>query len=141
MKSYVLVLMSILLCLLSGCSYEGKYQLEQAYNNIQTVEVLYVSPYEICSNEQLLEKDNNASVDEGNWEKLITELENIPCKAYAHDPSWGITGDILRITYKDGSVELVGERGGLYYSADEWEYRYLYFEEAEFHALISVARG
>ena len=63
MKRFIFLLWLVLLFLLSGCSNERKYELRQTLDSIQTIELLYVSPYDSYANKQFLKMEAITSVD------------------------------------------------------------------------------
>lgn len=137
MKKSILLIFATLLSLLCGCEKEQQYMLGQAHEYVQAIEIIYVSPYQTCVNEALLQMEAIIAVDKAEWENFFCKFSEISCNAYFHDPSWSVCGDVIRITYEDGSADLISAYGGLYYSDGEWQYQYLYFDTEAFDVLIS----
>lgn len=127
----------MLLSLLCGCEKEQQYILGQSHEYVQTIEIIYVSPYQTYVNEAFLQMKAITAVDKAEWESFFYEFSEISCNAYFHDPSWSVCGDVIRIAYEDGSVDVISAYGGMYYSDGNWQYQYPYFDTVAFDVLIS----
>lgn len=148
MKRVILVslmLISIIL-LLTVCDRTDKYTLSQPYENVEKVEIVYVA------NDNILVKGFYDAIkpvctlDEEQWSAFFEDLFSMECSRYLNDPAESVTGEVVQITYNDGSFELIGKDSIFCSSSDrEWDYLPYYFDDDVFYRFISawgqVAQG
>ena len=82
------------------------------------------------------------TVDQEQWQRFLADLKEIPCKQYFNDPVQGFSGNVIRITYTDGSYEVIGPLAGLHVDPKgKWTYKDYYFEKDVFAVFVETVRS
>lgn len=126
-----------LILLLSGCKERDKYVFLQPLEGVQSIEIVYVSPYQPYNHVDYLELQPIACINKSNWDIFTNEFEKMTCHSYFLDPPLGISGNAIKLTYTDGAVELICAKSVLHYIDGEEKYQNIYFDQAEFDNFIS----
>ncbi len=123
------------LLLLSGCM-SRKYKLAQSEENITRIEIVFCFPSETYHREELLKMEPMVVLEEAEWETILHDITSTPCHFVIGDPPFNISEHVIRIIYADGSVELIGAHGAVYYSERESRYRNLFYDRDEYYDFI-----
>ena len=144
MNKRIIVIILLTFLLFSGCTTRNNYVFMQSLENVQSIEIIYVSPYQSYNHKDYLELEPIASVEKSNWDNFKKEFDKMSCKAYFLDPPLSISKNVIRMTYVDGAVELICASSGLYYTDEEEKYQNIYFDQTEFdnfvEAVVSMAQ-
>ena len=136
------VFLVFMCCLLLLCSCNNRqYSFGQKSENIKSIDIIYVSPYKIYSNESYAQFEAIATIDRTAWDDFIQAFREIPSKKQFHDPTWGISGNVIRITYEDDSFDVICAYGSLYYSVDDWENQYYLLDETLYDSFVQSQIG
>lgn len=140
-NSVVLVLILIVL-LLALCSRKDAYTLSQPYPNVVNVEIVYVA------NDMILVKGFYDSIEPicaleaEQIDAFFDKFNTMACSRYLNDPAESVTGEVIRVTYRDGAFELIGHQAGFYCAKDKnWNYRPYYFDDEVFYQFISMLKS
>lgn len=128
----------VILCVFYCCG-PKKYRFSQKLNQINAIDIV----------EGMTELDAGlgnfenivvlASIPEEAWDRFLADFKAIECKSYIGDPVYWLGGKIIRITYKDGGIELISECTGFYHRFDEegiGDFKSKFFDDEQFEQLI-----
>ena len=134
-----IVIMCLLLCFtLSGCGTEVSFSLSQPENNIKQIEVVWVYNWLTYEHTDTDTFEIISTVSEKQHDIFLEDLYNVSCYRYRGDRIEGFDQNTIRITYLDGSIELIGARSVYYETVEgEWEYPPYHFDGEAFDDFIS----
>lgn len=132
-----IILVCILLILfLWNCGRE-QYVLSQPADVINSIDIVSVA------NDTILVKgfydaiESVCVIEQEYWDDFLADFHAIPSKRYLNDPAESVTGNAIRITYRDGSFELIGQKAVFSSKPNkDWEYLSFHFDNESFHSLI-----
>ena len=141
MKRFVPVVLTLIcvMLLLTLCGQRNKFTLSQPYDNVSSVEIVYVADDNILVKGFLDSIQSVCTVNVGQWHAFFDDFYSITCSQYLNDPAESVTGEVIRVTYKDGAFDLIG-RYSIFYCTSEksWDYLPYYFDYDAFNAFINV---
>lgn len=133
----LLVVLSLFLC---GCNAGCNYALRQSTANIESVEVIFISPYKAASIEEQIDQASIvANINEAQWDGLFRDIKEMSCSVHVFDPIQSLTGNVVRIIYADGTFELIGAYTCAYYDGSAWQYQSHVVDESLFYTLLEKA--
>lgn len=108
---------------LSGCGIKKTYSPAQPESNIVQIEIINVSRWHEYVPGGTYEHEVVCEIPAKNFDLFFKGLRDVPCNSYYGSPYNGFMEDTIRITYSDGSFELIGEKS-VYYETKEGEWTY-----------------
>ena len=142
MKKY---LICILLCTLifSGCVRRVTTPLSQPENQVAAIEILDVYRWhEHTPGEPLQDGIFEVVCEIPSHEEFLDALNQLPRYSTFGDPIEGFNGNTVRITYQDGSFEMIGKRCSYYETPDgDWDYEHDHFNHESFEEFLSTYIG
>lgn len=75
-------------------------------------------------------------LSQGETGEFLAAFQALGCKQYWNDPSTGITGHVIEITYRDGVCEQIAHGCNRHTTDDGWDYGREYFSYEEFEQLF-----
>ena len=137
MKKFFALYLLLLLLLLSSCKSQEGYTFAQSFENIESIDIIYVSPYSAPPRKGFLEFEPVATVESEQWDVFFESFYNIPCSAYFLDPHHDLSGNVIRIIYLDGTHEVISAHTGVHIDTNNrWWYPMYYFDIEAFGNLI-----
>ncbi len=124
--------------LVSGNSTD--FLLSQPDSNIVSIEIVHFPGSSFYHGEDLDTVIPIAEVPRESHDDLLRQLKTVPYYAYGHDPIQWVVGGGLRITYSDGSYELISHIGGITYDPKHDPavvHHNTYFDEEVFLSFLS----
>ena len=135
----IIILCSILCFALSGCKKEVSFSTCQPEDNITQIEVIWVYNWLTYEHADIDTFEIISIVPEEQHTVFLENLYNVSCYRYHGDPFEGFDQNTIRITYLDGSIELIGARTVYYETvAGEWKYPPFYFDNEAFKSFVSL---
>ena len=132
------VLFAVFILWLSGCGIRKEYSTAQEISNVERIEIINVKKWYEYNPGDDYEFDLVCEISKENHSAFLKELHKLPCSSYYGSPYDGIMENTIRITYIDGSFELVGERAVYYETVTgEWMYPSYDFEKEPFESFLS----
>jgi len=137
-KKWLAFLILLLAFLLSYCQKRTSFSLSQPENAVKKIEIIAVDPYRFYNHEDSRTFKILQTINPVQHGSFLKELYDVPCYRYRNDPLQGFDQHTVRVTYLDGSYELIGSRTVYYKTPDgAWKYPPYYFDEEAFVALIA----
>ncbi len=130
----------IVISIFCGCG-RNHYELGHTIKDVETLDIIYISPYEAASIEDLTQAEPVATIPDNEISLFLDELLRIPCHSQFMDPIQGISNYTVRIHYQNGSMEWICALSGRYYINGKTIWKHLIFEEEAFDALIEGVIG
>ena len=128
----------VFLILLAGCGVRKNYSTAQKESNVVRIEIINIKKWYNHTPGNDYEFDVVCEIAEAYHATFLKELYDLPCSHYYGSPYDGIMEDAIRITYKDGSFELVTERSVYYETANgAWAYPSYDFEQEPFEGFVT----
>ena len=134
-KPCLILAFLILISIFCGCG-RKHYELSHTIKDVETLDIIYISPYEVASIEDLTQAEPIATIPDNDISLFLDELLRIPCHSQFMDPIQGISKYTVRIHYQDGSTEWICSISGRYYKNGKTKWKHLSFEEEAFDTLI-----
>ena len=137
MKRAVFIGIIMLSLCLSGCNTSSEYTFMKPASEIVSMDIICTDPYRDYSAYNDIEPAYKIASEQ--WSSFISDFTKITCKRYYADPCLSLSGMVIRITYMDGSYEVISPYTGLHVTSDgDWRYIMCYFDDAAFNSLISA---
>lgn len=141
MRKKLFICVSIVVVLFACSRAPKQYNFSQGFSEIKTIEIV----------EGVSEKDavrGNfddivvlASIPQEDWSRFMADFKAVKCKSYWGDPAYYLEGRIIKITYKDGGIELLHKSAGFYYRFNEdgiGRFKLRFFDDDQFEQLIEM---
>lgn len=114
------------------------YSLAQSEKNIAQIEIINITGWFNYTPGSDYDFEVVSEISVKDYPSFLDALYDIPCYSYYGSPYNGFMDDTIRITYADGSFELVGEKSVYYETADDkWTYPSYDFEQEAFKCFLS----
>lgn len=80
-----------------------------------------------------------AELDTENYASFLEAFSEVPCHKWVNDPCPEVSGNVILITYKNGSWEWISSDGTFYHnvSSSKSSMTWFYFDEEAFASLLS----
>lgn len=142
MKRLVICIL-LLALILSGCVRRVPPSLVQPEDQVVSIEILDVYRWhEHTPGDPLPEGILEVVCEISNHEEILNALHQLPRYRPLGDPLLGFHGHTIRITYQDGSFEMIGEACSYYETPDgEWHYKHDRFNHETFEDFLSTYIG
>ena len=114
------VLIFITLIFLVGCNYECNHPPRQLLENIQSVEIIDINSRRGINYEDVCNAKVLGTIDPECWTMVTNEIKELPCSKHVMDPSLSFSGSVVRIRYKDGSMEFISQGGIAVWDGYNW---------------------
>ncbi len=147
MKEGIFSLIALILAFfMSSCQPQEDFSLVGPEDQVASIEIITVYnwsgiPY---GGPKYDPEDPNSyeiqwTIDPEQHDEFLKELYKVPCYRYTNDPWESFAKNTIRVTYSDGSYELIGEVT-VYYETPEgdWKYPRYYFNKEGFDKFIST---
>ena len=139
MKKFLALYLLLLLLLLSSCKSQEEYTFAQSFENIESIDIIYVSPYSSPPRKGFLEFEPVATIENEQWDEFFESFCNMPCNAYFLDPHQDLSGNVIRIIYLDGMHEVISAHTGVQIDTNNrWWYPPYFFDIDAFDSLIDT---
>ena len=117
MKKCLIILAIVLTLSLTGCffSKKVKYEFRQEFEQIVSIDIL---KKDYDSSNPYTPKQVIKTIPPEEHRALIDALLELECFRLYYEPSTGIGMYIIRITYKDGEQEMIGNYNNAYITPD-----------------------
>ena len=137
----LLVLMFTILILAAGCRSQCNHPPSQSLENIIAVELIYIPPassfsYEIIRNAQVLN-----TIDSEHWKMVLNEVKAVPCVRAFFDPGIGFHRNVVRIQYKDGTIDLISDSGVGVWDGYDWSFESHVIDKEEYDVFCDQIIG
>ena len=110
----------VLLLIITACVPVCSYAPSRSREDIQKMELVYIaangSRYEDNANAKVLQ-----TISSGQWDQVLSEFKDIPCSEEYLDPALSTFGHVIRITYVDGTIELLSDSAIAVYDQGNWD--------------------
>lgn len=121
-KITILLITLIIFLLLTGCNNTHQYELKQEIENIAGVTIV--------------DEQGEFALTKAEYEELLTELQELPCKKYWNDPCQTIGEPYILIEYVDGNCEAICSSASSYNNGKSIKYGIIYFDYEDFQKLL-----
>ena len=131
----------LLVCMFSGCIFvtSEPYEFRQAFDQIMSIEILK-KEYDTASIDDPM--NFIYTVDPSLHRSFIDDLIKIEGGRMGLDPTTGFGVYIIRITYKDGEMEMIGNYSNGYITPDGIVHEDVYmFKREQYYAFLSDVLG
>ena len=119
---------------LSSCKKTYEYEFMQPVENITSIAFVYADPYHDVDYSKL---EIDCVIVNDLWPVFLEDFGEIPCKRYRFDPPNDVSGDVIRISYEDGSCEVFSASSSLQIDAKgRQHYTMKYFDTDAFEQLV-----
>ena len=123
--------------LLCACQKRAAFSLSQPEDMVEQIEIISVDPQRMYHHDDASTFQIQKCIPSEQHEAFLQELYDVPCYRYRNDPFQGFGPNTIRITYLDGSYELIGWRTVYYETpAGDWKYPPYYFDGEGFAEYI-----
>ena len=142
-KSEKLIVFLIVICLAvvftsNGCVSDSGYILGQSIDNIALIEIYDISPTELTAAEEVIEKGQFiTSIDAEKHNDFVSELKGLSYSGNFMDPYVTFNGMVIKITYKNGNIEIINANMSAYYDRSQWEYKLKIFNARQYEHFIN----
>ena len=124
--------------LLSSCQRRFDFTLAQPEDQIVNIEIICVDSWLTYDPENTATFYIQWTIDPARYDAFLKELYQVPCYRYVNDPSQAFGKNTIRVSFSDGSYELIGSATVYYETATgDWEYPFCYFDKEAFERFIS----
>lgn len=132
LKILPVLLIACLCCLLTACDRFYKWEVAQGVKNISSIEIVEIiteSDYTIL-----------CEIKPENYEELVKEVQSMDLYKYSGEPH-NLSGKAFKISFKDGSYDLIAVREPRHYIKEQdgyiySEYSWRFFQKDQFDQLI-----
>lgn len=135
----IVICFAAFIALLSGCGVAKTYSLAQSERNIAQIEIIDIKNWHEYTPGGDYEFEVVREISAKYHSTFLEELYDVPCYSYYGSPYDGFAENTIRISYLDGSFELVSEKTVYYEAVDgDWTYPSYDFEEEAFNSFLSL---
>lgn len=141
MKIRIIWIVILVVCMLSGCFFISKepYTFRQEFDQIVTIEIL---KKEYDSTSPYTPMNVIKTIDPSMHQEMIDALLKAEGNRLGLSPGRGFGMYIIRIIYKDGEIEMMGNYSNGYITPDGELHENIYaFNREQFYAIISHYLG
>ena len=130
--------MILILFLLNSCQRRRDFSLEQPEDQVVAIEIICILTWSGYDPENENTFEVQRTIDPVQYDTFLQKLYDVPCYRYFNDPLEGVGKNTIRVSFSDGSYQLIGE-DTVYYetSIGDWEYPRYYFDKEAFDAFLS----
>lgn len=140
MRKKCLVFLALLLVLLTGCNRNRVYPFAYSSDQISNIEIVNIPASSFMRGGDLQDITSVKTVFAEDWEALLSDFHEVRCYKYFNDPPTILEGLGIRITYTDGSYDIVGSHTGCYILGEDIKYRWYGFDQEAFLNFIEEYR-
>ena len=94
------------------------YEFSQPEDQIKTIDVVYIYPFSNAPSDEVEVVNTVTEIVNSDPQKFLEGLREVPCYLNYRVRWPDIEKDVIRITYQDGSYELIGATGVYYINVD-----------------------
>lgn len=132
------ILFILIIIMLSTCQKRTAFSLSQSEASVDKIEIIAVDPLHIYSHDDTSTFQVQQTIAPNLHITFLKKLYDVPCYRYRNDPIQGFDQNTIRVTYRDGSYELIGWCTVYYETpAGDWKYPPYYFDKEAFVEFIS----
>lgn len=134
-KMYIVGLVLILI-LMAGCNKNRTYSFTSPDEQISNIEIVNIptSFYKVSVDLEDIVSVKTIPTDQ--WEQFLSDFHEVPYSKYYFEPSTYLAGTGIRITYQDGSYEIIEDNTVGYVVGEDITYPPYYFDEDAFNSFI-----
>ena len=119
-------------------SFTFDLELSQSTEHIAQIEIIHVGWDDVYNDEHFDNITVCTVLEEPQWDTFLAELDNITCRGTGFDAPKHIFGPTIRITYRDGTFDLLSSTGFFFSSDTDYPYRARTLDYDELLELIST---
>ena len=131
MKKCIAVI-SFVLVLLAGCGRNKVYPFAYSADQISNIEIVNIPASSFMYGGNLKDIISIKTISVDNWEAFLADFHDVRCYKYFNDPPTFLEGLGMRITYLDGSFEIVDKRTGCHIVGEDIKYQWYGFDREAF---------
>lgn len=132
----------LLVCMLSGCFLRDRampYEFRQAFDQIASIEILRKETDSVLPDTPT---QTIHTLNEAQYKVFLDGLQKIEGGRAGSEPGTGFGMYMIRITYKDGEMEMIGNYNNGYITPDGEVHQDVYrFDARQFYAFLSDVLG
>lgn len=137
----LLMLIFTVLIFATGCRPKCNHPPSQSQENIKAVELIYIPPWSSFSYEIILNAQVLNTIDSEHWEMVLNEVKAVPCVRAFFDPGIGFHRNVVRIQYKDGTIDLISDSGVGFWDGYDWSFESHVIDAEEYEAFCDRIIG